>query len=181
MVRRGNTIWESREEWIDGQEAVECRVREREILEGYTNWFYMKKVEYIVKEILTCVSILLYGNEQCGMQGSCWKTSLQWYSSKLQVMLWARNASKNSLGSSCILSNQNLFCWLKHSGNGKTLLRRFSTSAPLFYSHVSTNANGGYKKPVHLGNYSELEKTYRTPMNKFQFQVVQLQFAAVVF
>lgn len=129
----------------DGQEAVKCRVWERENLEGYTNWVYInKKVEYTVKEILTCISMFLYGNKQCGVHGSCGKMTLQWYSSKLQVTLWARNASKNSLGSSCIPSNQNLFCWLKHTGNGKTLLRRFSTSALLFNSHVPTNVNGVY-------------------------------------
>lgn len=91
------------------------------------------------------------------------------------------NASKNSLGSSCTPSNQNLFCWLRHSENGKTLLRRFSTSALLFYSYVPTNANGVYKKSVHLENYSELEKNYQNPLNNFQFQVVQLQLDAVVF
>lgn len=72
----------------DGQEAVKCRVWERENLEGYTNSVYInKKVEYTVKEILTCISMFLYGNKQCGVHGSCEKMTLQWYSSKLQVTL----------------------------------------------------------------------------------------------
>jgi len=79
-----------------------------------------------------------------GTHGSSGKISVQWCSSRSQEILWAKNACDNSLGSSCSLSNQNPFCWLKHSGKGKALLWRFSTSAPLLYSHVPTNANGIY-------------------------------------
>lgn len=37
------------------------------------------------------------------------------------------------------------------------------------------------KNPLHFGNYFELEKTYQASLNKFQFQIVLLQLAAVAF
>lgn len=53
------------------------------------------------------------------VHGSSGKISLEWYSSRSQVILWANNDCENSLGCSCASLNQNPFCCLRQSGERK--------------------------------------------------------------
>lgn len=72
---------------IDGGKAIKCRGKKRNFRRVYKFSSYEKKVASIVKQILKRVPVFLYRGKQCGVHGSSGKISLQWYSSRMQVIL----------------------------------------------------------------------------------------------